>query len=103
MQIYLNDTRVTEDNTFRYLSAYLAKRLFFPDVCNSTFLQTECAAVDEGYDYDSTNPTINKGFQYRKVLFQGRNGRAPSVHLLGCLSHSLSTLQARFSLFMTCF
>ena len=84
VQIYLQDVRVTEDNSFRYLSSYIAKRLFFAQSSYDTFLRTECAAPDYGNDYDNTNPNINKGFQYRKMLFQKTpSGRAPVVHLLG--------------------
>lgn len=96
--IYLNDQRVTEDNQFRFYSAYISKRLFFPEICYDTYLEAEVAAPDRGQNYDSCIPTINKGFAWRKLWFQGQGSgsskKAPSRHLLGCLSHSLSTLSS---------
>lgn len=91
--------------------------MFFSDKCYDTFLSTECASPDYGVDYDNTYPNVNKGFEYRKLLFQKTpSGKAPVVHILGmyqnqplcnkilkfqftklitgCLSHSLSTLSS---------
>ena len=94
IDIYLNDKRVTSDNTFRYLTAYMSKRLSFNKLANETFLSTEVSYPDEGVDFDSTNSLVNRGFQARKLKFQEANGKVPTVNLLGMISHDLSSLKS---------
>ena len=93
IDIYLNDKRVTSDNTFRYLTAYMSKRLSFNKLANETFLTTEVSYPDEGYDFDITNRAVNKGFASRQLIFEEANGKAPIVNLLGMISHDLSSLK----------
>ena len=70
IDIYLNDQRCTTDQGFRYLSSYLAKRLFFSKECHTTYMSPEVSWPDDSIDVDSTNWELNKGFQYRQTLFK---------------------------------
>lgn len=91
IDIFLNDVKVTSSNSFRDISSVMAKKLFFNQAANETFLSTEIAVPDTGNDYDSTIQIANTGFSERMLKFVGESGKpAPVITVLGEKTITLS-------------
>lgn len=93
VELFLNHTRISSTNTFRFLSASIARRLYFQSRANQTFLQTEIAPGDLNQDPDITFTDDNKDLKQRRDSFvKTADGTAPVQLLVGLLTHDLSTL-----------
>ena len=93
VEVFLNQTRISSTNTFRFLSACLAKRIFFQKRANETYLDTELADLDLNKDPDDTFSEDNEQLKKRRDLFVKTNqNTAPEVTIIGLLTHDLSTL-----------
>ena len=93
VELFLNHTRISSTNTFRFLSASIARRLYFQSRANRTFLQTEIAPGDLNADPDNTFTNDSEDLKKRRNLFvKNSDGTAPVKLLVGLLTHDLSTL-----------
>ena len=93
VELFLNHTRISSTNTFRFLSASIARRLYFQSRANQTFLQTEIAPGDLNRDPDETFTDDVKDLKERRDMFvKTATGTAPVKMLVGLLTHDLSTL-----------
>jgi hypothetical protein len=73
VDIFLNDKRISTDNSFRYLSGHVGRLLTFNSAATNTFLATELGIPDIGSP-DQVYPLVNLGFGKRKNIFQVVNG-----------------------------